>query len=490
MADKLIKNLTPLSSPDADDVLPIYDITADDTKKIRIDEIGSSSHVYQKVLDNGSSVSSDTVIADADTMVFNDTSASGIAKKITFTAWATSVFQRMFNKITSLSSAGTLSGSDEMVISQGGVAKKVTYSSVKTDMNTDVFNSIDNLSTELTTPAADDYIPVSDTSDSGTGKKMTLRRLFSSWSFTTSVIANPTIVLYGNNNTTDVNRITFANFLTSVFGKLPSSVSTTLADTDYVGYSDTASGAGKKITVANFIKSVFAGITDQTSKSSPVGADEIIINDSAASYVPKKTTITELAVSTAFTTAGLSAIHSQTAKATIVDVDEIVINDSASSWGVKKVTFTTVLNWILSKYQSIFDKGNDLTEYTNYIGNNYDYLIGIDSDTGTAVKVLPKNVFYETVNSTTVNISIESVVGYTPGLVLVDATSANRTISLPAAASYKWIRWSVKKIDGSTNTVTIDPNGSETIDGAANYVLSAQYSTVTFISDGSAWYII
>jgi len=47
-----------------------------------------------------------------------------------------------------------------------------------------------------------------------------------------------------------------------------------------------------------------------------------------------------------------------------------------------------------------------------------------------------------------------------------------------------------KKTDSSANTVTIDPLGSETIDGAATYVLSLQYSTVTIMSDGTNWHVI
>lgn len=39
----------------------------------------------------------------------------------------------------------------------------------------------------------------------------------------------------------------------------------------------------------------------------------------------------------------------------------------------------------------------------------------------------------------------------------------------------------VKKIDATANTVTITPNGAETIDGAATYVLAAQWKGVHII---------
>jgi hypothetical protein len=42
----------------------------------------------------------------------------------------------------------------------------------------------------------------------------------------------------------------------------------------------------------------------------------------------------------------------------------------------------------------------------------------------------------------------------------------------------------------STNTITIDPNGAETVDGAATFALSIQEASVTLITDGSNWFII
>ena len=72
--------------------------------------------------------------------------------------------------------------------------------------------------------------------------------------------------------------------------------------------------------------------------------------------------------------------------------------------------------------------------------------------------------------------------------VLVDASSGNITITLPEPS--KATQVDVKKIDSSTNAVTVEPNGSETIDGSSSKTIDTQYESYTFISDGTNWYII
>ncbi len=64
------------------------------------------------------------------------------------------------------------------------------------------------------------------------------------------------------------------------------------------------------------------------------------------------------------------------------------------------------------------------------------------------------------------------------------------TISLPAAADVSGHIYFIKKTDSSGNDVTVDPNGSETIDGETTYVLEDQYDSIVIQSDGSNWHII
>lgn len=61
------------------------------------------------------------------------------------------------------------------------------------------------------------------------------------------------------------------------------------------------------------------------------------------------------------------------------------------------------------------------------------------------------------------------------------------TVSLPTAAGNAGRVVSVKNVTASTNTITIDPDGSETIDGAAAASISSSYGVASFMSDGTNW---
>lgn len=91
-----------------------------------------------------------------------------------------------------------------------------------------------------------------------------------------------------------------------------------------------------------------------------------------------------------------------------------------------------------------------------------------------------------TINSVSANTTLDSSY-YT---VLVDASGGARTITLPAAVNNSARIYIIKKTDSSGNSVTVDANASETIDGATTYVLTVQYESITVQCDGSNWHII
>jgi len=107
---------------------------------------------------------------------------------------------------------------------------------------------------------------------------------------------------------------------------------------------------------------------------------------------------------------------------------------------------------------------------------------------GVRVGAMPSSPWVEGRRVDTVN--ADTILDDNYDIVLVDASGANRLITLPTAASAKFKRVICKKIDAVGNTVTLAANGAETIDGAANVVLSNQYEEVEVESNGTAWYII
>lgn len=89
------------------------------------------------------------------------------------------------------------------------------------------------------------------------------------------------------------------------------------------------------------------------------------------------------------------------------------------------------------------------------------------------------------ISSTSVDLTLNTVFTLT-----VDASGGARIITLPAASQSTRRIYTIKKIDASANTVTIDANAAETIDGAVTQVLTAQWQAITIQCDGTAWFII
>lgn len=93
-------------------------------------------------------------------------------------------------------------------------------------------------------------------------------------------------------------------------------------------------------------------------------------------------------------------------------------------------------------------------------------------------------------NENVVTVAIDTLLTGNSRTVAVDASGASRTITLPLAADVKFIVYTIKKIDATANTVTIDPNGGQLIDGVLTQVLTTQWQALRIQSDGTQWFII
>jgi len=78
----------------------------------------------------------------------------------------------------------------------------------------------------------------------------------------------------------------------------------------------------------------------------------------------------------------------------------------------------------------------------------------------------------------------------TDQIILCDATAGAFTVTLPTAIGNNGQQYTFKKIDATTNGITINTSASQTIDGNASNVLSTQNASVTLSSDGANWKII
>ena len=98
---------------------------------------------------------------------------------------------------------------------------------------------------------------------------------------------------------------------------------------------------------------------------------------------------------------------------------------------------------------------------------------------------------WETLNRTNVaSITNTYTVTTNDCVLLANSTSSEFTITLPVAASNTGLRIYIKKVDNSANAITIDANGSETIDGELVQYINAAPNCMEIICDGSNWYII
>jgi hypothetical protein len=75
-------------------------------------------------------------------------------------------------------------------------------------------------------------------------------------------------------------------------------------------------------------------------------------------------------------------------------------------------------------------------------------------------------------------------------IVLVDATSGARSITLPAPTNGRVLFVVDFKGQAASHNITVLPHASETINSAASYVISQAYGSAEFSTDGTNWVII
>jgi len=94
-----------------------------------------------------------------------------------------------------------------------------------------------------------------------------------------------------------------------------------------------------------------------------------------------------------------------------------------------------------------------------------------------------------TTDNNITRVAVDHTAKLTDGMILANAVSGSITIFLPAASTAFRKEFTIKKIDSTSNVVTLDPDGSETIDGSATISTTVQNTSFTIKCDGVEWWI-
>lgn len=154
--------------------------------------------------------------------------------------------------------------------------------------------------------------------------------------------------------------------------------------------------------------------------------------------------------------------------------------------------YFTITTGTVRKKVAIYDDSSGATGDTYYRDSSGNFVrlgVGANGKTMRVASGLPAWGDSSAGFSTATKTGNYTITG-TDTVIFADATSGNVTITLPAASGLAGYRFYVKRIDNSGNTCTVARTASDTIDGATSQSLQLQYTSITIVSDGSAWYII
>jgi hypothetical protein len=101
------------------------------------------------------------------------------------------------------------------------------------------------------------------------------------------------------------------------------------------------------------------------------------------------------------------------------------------------------------------------------------------------------NIFSKALNFAYTSVTADTTLDGTHFFVDVDATSDSVNIPLPTVVGINGREYIIRKLDASANTVTITPDGTETINGSSDAVLDEQYETAIIFSNGASdWMLL
>ena len=284
---------------------------------------------------------------------------------------------------------------------------------------------------------------------------------------------------------------------TTVDVDLTEAAAATIADNDYLIFLDGgAAGAESKGSTRDLTSLLAgAGLTATNSTLSLTNSSVTVQGDSGSTTLDLGETL-DIGGGSGISTTVAAGSPEQ------VTVDLTVTSVTAGSYGSASQvgTFTVDANGrltaagntsisITASQVSDFTSASETAIFTdaNFVDSStIDFTVSAGASVTAAV---PDSGITEVKRQRTVDTSLVDTNTISSDVNLVSAAGGNVLVNLPAPPISAGRLLYVKKTDSSSNTVTVDQNGSETIDGGTSYVLYNQYEAVTLICDGSNWHV-
>ena len=162
------------------------------------------------------------------------------------------------------------------------------------------------------------------------------------------------------------------------------------------------------------------------------------------------------------------------------------------TWVMNGVTFNPRLDtwdgeWvgIIANYTLINQDGEGERVWGTDEDEVYDRIKDIEGNMSRMESAFGQGINLQ--GTVTSNLTINETTGTL--LYLLDSTGGAITLTLPTAVDNTAVM-TLKKISSDGNNITIDGNGTETIDGATTKILAVQYQSYTIAASGGVWYVI
>lgn len=246
-------------------------------------------------------------------------------------------------------------------------------------------------------------------------------------------------------------------------------------------------GAGTGIVVTDNKVHVGPGlISDRTTITSVDGSGDFLLiwdaTDSTLKKVNRQNFVDGLGTMSSFSISDGSVTESISDGQTINFVDSPTINLSVLA--TDTVSGALVTNSVSESYLTASVAGSGIIG-----GNGTPLHINFDNST---LEVSSDILTIKNAGVTEAKISrsiasINSPTTISSDINLVTGGSGGVTVTLPSPISGKMVI--VKKVDSGAGTVIVS-GGDATIDGASTKILYYQYETMTFVSDGTNWFVV